>query len=191
VTIKENKIYLCDYNNKRISTFALDDGHFLSDFHLKEGYPLNITIVETNLFLTTLDPYQLCCYSLDGKLQKAIKLDSAPRGLCVTNSLIFVCEGDPKHRIEIFDAKTLKTLKTFGEGKFDWPINVIVHNDLFYISDWGHHCIQIWTKDGKYVKSWGKKGKDDGKLNNPSGLACNGMQLFVVDHNNYRIQIFE
>ncbi len=50
-----------------------------------------------------------------------------------------------------------------------------------------------FTKDGKFIKAWGTKGKGPGQLSEPHSLALDSRgRLFVGDRrNNYRIQIFD
>jgi len=85
------------------------------------------------------------------------------------NNCIFVCKTHPQHEIEIFDLKTMKKMKTFGEygfkiGQFNHPSDILVYNDLFYISDACNNRIQIFTLDGNFVNSWGQQGTTDSKL---------------------------
>lgn len=49
-----------------------------------------------------------------------------------------------------------------------------------------------FTKDGTFVKSWGKPGSGPGELRNPHGLAFDSRgRLFVADRGNNRLQIFD
>jgi DNA-binding beta-propeller fold protein YncE len=49
-----------------------------------------------------------------------------------------------------------------------------------------------FTKDGKYVKEWGKLGSAPGEFRTPHALALDSRgRLFVADRGNHRIQIFD
>lgn len=49
-----------------------------------------------------------------------------------------------------------------------------------------------FTKDGKYLKEWGKLGSAPGEFRTPHGLAFDSKgRLFVADRGNVRIQIFD
>lgn len=49
-----------------------------------------------------------------------------------------------------------------------------------------------YSKDGKFIKSWGKWGSGPGEFKTPHGLAFDSRgRLFVADRGNVRIQIFD
>lgn len=49
-----------------------------------------------------------------------------------------------------------------------------------------------FTKDGKYVKEWGKIGTGPGEFRTPHALAMDSRgRLFVADRGNHRIQVFD
>jgi DNA-binding beta-propeller fold protein YncE len=52
--------------------------------------------------------------------------------------------------------------------------------------------ISKFSKDGKFIKSWGVKGSRPGELDGPHGLAIDSQgRLFVADRTNSRIEIFD
>jgi sugar lactone lactonase YvrE len=87
-----------------------------------------------------------------------------------------------------------------GEGPdvFASPINAIVaaNGDIF-VAD-GHDGCQCpnrrivkFTKDGKFIKAWGKQGSGIDQFGGLHGLAMDSQgRLFVADRTNSRIQIF-
>ena len=49
-----------------------------------------------------------------------------------------------------------------------------------------------FTKDGKFIKEWGKLGTGPGEFDQPHALAFDSKgRLFVGDRNNNRVQIFD
>ena len=100
------------------------------------------------------------------------------------------------------DGKLLLTLGkagVTGEGPdvFNQPSDVAVaaSGDIF-VAD-GHDensnaRIVKFSKDGKFIKTWGKRGSAAGEFDTPHGLAFDsGGRLFVADRGNNRIQIFD
>jgi sugar lactone lactonase YvrE len=52
--------------------------------------------------------------------------------------------------------------------------------------------ISKFTKDGKFIKSWGKLGSETGNFRTPHGLAFDSRgRLFVADRGNVRLQVFD
>ena len=52
--------------------------------------------------------------------------------------------------------------------------------------------ISKFTKDGKFIKSWGKLGSAPGEFRTPHGLAFDSRgRLFVADRGNVRLQVFD
>jgi sugar lactone lactonase YvrE len=100
------------------------------------------------------------------------------------------------------DGKLLLTLGkagTAGEGPdvFNQPSAVLVapNGDIFVADGHGGNSnarIVKFTKDGKFIKTWGKKGTGPGEFDTPHTLAMDSRgRLFVGDRNNNRIQIFD
>ena len=100
------------------------------------------------------------------------------------------------------DGKLLLTLGkagVTGEGPdlFNQPSDVAVaRNGDIFVAD-GHDedsnaRIVKFTKDGKFIKAWGQRGKGPGEFDCPHGLAFDSKgRLFVADRSNNRIQIFD
>jgi sugar lactone lactonase YvrE len=102
------------------------------------------------------------------------------------------------------DGKILMTLGkkgTAGEGPdaFGAPTDVVVapNGDIF-VSDGHQGCncnnarIVKFSKDGKFIKEFGKKGSGPGEFDGPHALAFDSKgRLFVGDRSNNRIQIFD
>jgi len=100
------------------------------------------------------------------------------------------------------DGKLLLTLGkagVAGEGPdvFNQPSDVVVaaSGDVF-VAD-GHDensnaRIVKFSKDGEFIKTWGKRGSAPGEFDTPHGLAFDSRgRLFVADRGNNRIQIFD
>ena len=49
--------------------------------------------------------------------------------------------------------------------------------------------MSVFTKQGKFIASFGKVGSGDGQFDCPSAINSDGV-LYVCDYNNSRIQVF-
>jgi sugar lactone lactonase YvrE len=100
------------------------------------------------------------------------------------------------------DGKVLLTLGTAGVAgagpdTFNQPSDIAVatNGDIFVADGHGGDTnarIVKFTKDGKFIKTWGKKGPGPGEFDTPHNLAFDSRgRLFVADRGNSRIQIFD
>ena len=87
-----------------------------------------------------------------------------------------------------------------GPDTFDRPTGVaIAPNGDIFVSD-GHYPnkhnsarIVKFTKDGQFIKTWGRLGSEPGNFNEPHDIFIGGSQnrVYVADRKNKRIQVFD
>ncbi|HEV2444516.1 MAG TPA: peptidyl-alpha-hydroxyglycine alpha-amidating lyase family protein [Candidatus Sulfopaludibacter sp.] len=121
---------------------------------------------------------------------------------------IWVVDGQGRegkgHQVIKFDpnGKVLLTLGKAGvagadENTFNQPSAVAIapNGDIFVADGHGGNTnarIVKFNKDGKFLKTWGKKGAAPGDFDTPHCLAFDSKgRLFVGDRANNRIQIFD
>ena len=84
-----------------------------------------------------------------------------------------------------------------GENSFNAPTDMVVarNGDVFVADGHGgktNQRIVKFSKDGKFIKAWGKKGSAPGEFDTIHALALDSKgRLFVGDRENNRIQIFD
>jgi sugar lactone lactonase YvrE len=108
-------------------------------------------------------------------------------------------KGQMVYKLSPDGSKVLLTLGTkgvSGEGpnEFNGVTDVaIAPNGDIFVSD-GHVNSRIvkFTKDGEFIKTWGKKGTGPGDFNLPHSIAFDSRgRLLVADRSNKRIQLFD
>ena len=132
-----------------------------------------------------------------------------PHGITIDrDGNIWVSDGQGRngkgHQVFKFspDGKVLMTLGKAGEtgdgpDTFNQPSAVGIgrNGDIFVADGYGGDTnarIVKFTKDGKFIKTWGKKGTGPGEFDAPHALAFDSKgRLFVADRGNNRIQIFD
>ena len=117
-----------------------------------------------------------------------------------------VAEGGKGQTVMKFspDGKLLMTLGKPGvtgdatsTDAFDQPTDIYVapNGDIFVSQGHGARPtdrVFKFSKDGTYIKSWGKRGSGPGEFNTPHQLQMDSAgRLFVADRVNNRIQIFD
>jgi sugar lactone lactonase YvrE len=107
--------------------------------------------------------------------------------------------GQMVYKLSSDGSKILMTLGTKGvsgdgPNEFNGVTDVaIAPNGDIFVSD-GHVNSRIvkFTKDGKFIKTWGKKGTGPGEFNLPHSIAFDSRgRLLVADRSNKRIQLFD
>jgi streptogramin lyase len=84
-----------------------------------------------------------------------------------------------------------------GPDTFNQPSDVVVapNGDIFVADGHGgasNARIVKFSKEGKFIKAWGKKGSAPGEFDTPHAIAMDSKgRIFVGDRGNNRIQIFD
>jgi DNA-binding beta-propeller fold protein YncE len=86
----------------------------------------------------------------------------------------------------------------FGDGPdvFNRPSDVLIapNGDVFVADGHGgdsNSRIVKFSRDGRFLATWGRKGAAPGEIDTPHSLAMDSRgRLFVADLNNFRVQLF-
>lgn len=97
------------------------------------------------------------------------------------------------------DGKLLMTLGIpgkpgIGPYQFNQPTDVAVRpsGDFFVTDGYGNARVVVYSKEGRYLKEWGKKGKGDGEFHLPHAICLDGRgRIYVGDRENDRVQLFD
>ena len=97
------------------------------------------------------------------------------------------------------DGRVVMTLGTQGVAgetatTFAGPADVAfgANGDIFVADGHVNNRVVKFSKDGRFLKSWGKKGTGPGEFSVPHAVALDSRgRVFVADRGNRRIQIFD
>ena len=99
------------------------------------------------------------------------------------------------------DNKLLLTLGTRGvtgdnasQDSFNRPTDIaFAPNGDFFITDgYGNSRVAKFSKDGKFIKTWGSKGTGPGQFNLPHAVVIDSRnRVLVGDRSNKRVQVFD
>ncbi|XP_070572253.1 tripartite motif-containing protein 3-like [Ptychodera flava] len=134
----------------------------------------------------------------DGTLKQTFYTPGQARHVAVSNENVYfsICSDTNKYpyryRLSVNqdDGKVIKTL-TDLDLQYARCMAVSPVSGNAYVTIRDLHSINVYSKDGRYLKSFGSEGKCQGEFRNPSGIAVNTQGLvFVADRDNHRIQVF-
>ncbi len=166
--------------------------------------PLGIAVSRGgNIFVTDLAARKVFVYSPDGTFLAAIGGANAfdsPCGIAIDDALgrIYVVDSK-KHRVSVYSLDGFSALGVIGsrgvgkDGRFNFPTNAAVDSrgDL-YVVDTGNFRVQVFDKNGKYVRSIGKLGNRPGFFARPKGIAVDSEDhVYVADAAFQNVQVFD
>lgn len=134
-----------------------------------------------------------------GPLGSPGELES-PGGIAVDEGAKRIYVTDmKKHRIAVYSSTDNRMIRTIGgrgtsgEGKFNFPTNLAVDTKgNLYVADTGNFRVQVFDRDGRFVRSIGKLGSLPGFFARPKGLAVDSENhLYVVDAAFQNVQVFD
>ena len=174
---------------------------------LPEGMKLSgISAVATdskdNVYLLhRVKPFVLA-FDRDGKFLRSWNGDfKTPHGLRIDSSDNLWIADMANHLVQKFttDGKLLlsmgmKDKAGLAGDQFNKPADAFGSPDgEIYVADgYGNSRVAKYTKDGKFVKDWGKKGKGLSEFNIPPVVWIDGdKRVLVGDRENSRVQIFD
>jgi sugar lactone lactonase YvrE len=111
---------------------------------------------------------------------------------------IFVSEYGATERVQRFSADGARCVSSLGRaGQRDGELNraeglTIDRQDRLYVADSCNHRIQVFSPEGKHLRSYGRPGSDSNELSYPYDICVDagGLQ-FVCEFGNSRIQVFD
>lgn len=78
--------------------------------------------------------------------------------------------------------------KTFSLYKSDVTVD---NAGTVYVADWGNSRVQVFNRNGDFIRQWGQLGNQPGQFFNPSGIAVDRAgNVFVSDSSSQNIQKF-
>jgi DNA-binding beta-propeller fold protein YncE len=151
--------------------------------------------------LQRIKPFVLV-FDRDGKLLRSWDgTFTTPHGLRIDADDNLWIADMANHLVQKFSADG-KLLLTLGQkdlpglaaDRFNKPADVAIGPDgEIYVADgYGNSRIAKFSSDGKFVKDWGKRGKEVGEFHIPHVVFLDAAQRVLVgDRENLRVQLFD
>ena len=150
------------------------------------AYPHGFTMdADDNIWASDVNDHEtvlgMSAKNADGVVrgQEVLKLDQAGKVLMMLGH-----EGVAGNSNDLFDRPTGVAIAPNGD---------IFVSDGHQPNTFGNARIMKFTKDGQFIKTWGRKGPAPGDFNEPHDIFIGGSQnrVYVADRKNSRIQVFD
>ena len=119
-----------------------------------------------------------------------------PEGIVwLKDDRIVVCDTHYR-RLVWFDqqGRVLKTLGQHGKarGEFIYPVGICLDaaENLYVCEYGGNDRVQVFTRDGEWLREFGSPGTGTAQFQRPSGLVWRTGKVFVADAINNRVLVF-
>jgi DNA-binding beta-propeller fold protein YncE len=215
VAVFQGRVFVGDTAAHSIKVFDLPGRRF---YKIGEGggdddreglqLPLGLDVDRVgNLYVCDGNAKVVKVYTKDGKFLRKLggaEWFSRPSSVAVDpdGTRIYVVDiggtSSNEHRIRVFDAHSGQHLldigkRGSGEGELNLPrdAQVSAKDGLLYVVDSGNFRVEVFTRDGKFVRAFGQLGLQMGNFSRPKEIAIDPSgNVYVVDAGFGNAQIF-
>jgi predicted membrane-bound mannosyltransferase/DNA-binding beta-propeller fold protein YncE len=162
-----------------------------------------------NVYVLDSNNHRVAVFDAEGQLVRAWGNQGTaagqfnePWGIAVDDNFVYVADTW-NHRVQKFTLEG-EFVTSFGQsgttgelgqdsgGYFFGPRSLtLLPEDRILVTDTGNHRLQLFNRDGTFIRTLGQTGSDPGQFNEPVGLAGSPQgYLYLADTWNARIQRF-
>jgi DNA-binding beta-propeller fold protein YncE len=210
VAVHKGRIFVSDSVDRFVKAFDFQAGKYFKIGEEDPGSlrkPLGIDVDDAgNLYVADATQKYIMVYDRDGKFLRRLggpKLFDRLSSVTVDpeGTRIYVTEiggvQSENHRVRVYDAQKGTHLFDIGKrgsesGEFNLPRDVAIGKEgKLYVVDGGNFRVQVFDREGKFLKSFGKVGKQTGNFARPKEVATDrDGNVYVVDTAFGNFQIF-
>ena len=198
VCSKTGNIAVADSQNDRIQLFS-SDGNFLREFgHKGHGSerlnePFSVAFTRSGE-IVVVHSGTILLFTVSCQFIKHITNDQlkSPWALSIArDDRMIVCDNGDK-AIKVLSPNGTKLLQSFSAADCnESPWFAVFHQDMFFVSYDGVHCVKVFSKAGVFLYDIGSEGPLARQLKGPFGFAVDrDNDLIVCDYDNRRLQAF-
>ncbi|KAL9984430.1 hypothetical protein ACROYT_G006719 [Oculina patagonica] len=195
---KTGNIAVADCQNNRVQLFT-SDGNFLREFgHKGDGSerlnePFSVAFTRSGEIVVvhsgTISVFTESCQFIKHITNDRLK---SPWALSIArNDCMIVCDSGDK-AVKVLSPDGAEVLQSFSAPDCDEsPWFAVFHQDMFFVSYDGVHCVKAFSKEGLFLYDIGSEGPRARQLKGPFGFAVDRFNnLIVCDYDNQRLRAF-
>ena len=191
------QLVVFDFRKQKVSRFTPDLGGFQA--------PFNVAVdAQENIYVSDPPTKTVSAYKKTGERLWAVSGDlERPTGLALdeTRKLLYVADSSrvlyDTHRVLAYDLQGHR-LRQVGQqrgsdpGEFNFPLYLAVDPDgNLYVGDSMNFRVQVFDKEGQFLRQYGEHGDSPGTFSRLKGLAFDGFgNFYTVDGMQGVVQIF-
>ena len=139
-----------------------------------------------HIYVSSCSPPTVTKFSGDGQtLLVQAKINTKDlRMMRFIDGQLFVCSRNGNEVI-VLECMNLQEIHRFGiggsrNGEFNYPIDVVAEKGELYISDYNNHRIQVFSMDGRFIRSFTVMDPATLKIYDPRGLCVGPDGLLYI-----------
>ena len=202
ICIKHNKVYITQYRSDLLTVFSTD-GKYLKSVgvkgknHLEFDGPcgLDISTGLNRIYIAECENDRIQCLNLDlsfhfiiDDIQGALDVKLTPEEIVVLSL------RNPCVSLYSFSHQLIREMIPLGiTRQLIFPCRFVLDTSSnILITDYGSHCVCVYSYGGKFLHKFGKEGDKKGDFIEPLGITiCPQGRIIVASINpNHPIQIF-
>ena len=123
---------------------------------------------------------------------------SSPGVFCCSNGIainpennsIYICDGG-NNRVQVYN-KSFEFVFQFSE-KMNGLLGICIKQNRVYVIQFTSHCLNVYSTEGKCLKSVGVEGKKELEFDGPSGLdiSTDKDRIYITEYENDRVQCLD
>nr|XP_006812371.1 PREDICTED: tripartite motif-containing protein 2-like [Saccoglossus kowalevskii] len=141
---------------------------------------------------------RLQLFSLEGAFHSTITFTNFPNSFCPRYSAVsdegYIFTTDRINKQVVVCDDSGRLIRCFGNKELQNPYGIAISptNGKVYVADRWSDCIRLYSQEGDYCMSFGRKGNQSGEINGLNGINVNSDGNVVVpEENNNRVQVFD
>ena len=142
-------------------------------------------------------PFTMTVYPDPTQLGRPVRVVTGmrrPYGIAFNSRGEMIVSEQGAHKVSVFDVRgqRVRTFGSYGDRpeQMKFPTGIAVDDmDNIYVCNL--YKLQKFTNRGELIKCVGQQGRKEGEFDIIRGLTVHREQVYVCDHNNHRIQVFD